>query len=144
MISRVNGIRAISSTINGSERPKLITAPSSALSFGIGSNPFLREINSTTPTGRPSRTVNNAASPTIYTVSSVPSNSSGQRSSQLMRLCIMASDDNHDEQENRVPTADRAAMTGAASTTAPPAVRQYCRFRRSRHFPAARRGRTGF
>ena len=65
IISRVNGISAISSTINGSERPKLIIAPSTALSFGIGARPLRRETNSSTPVGSPSSTVNSAARPTI-------------------------------------------------------------------------------
>ncbi|VGP59825.1 hypothetical protein SB00610_02872 [Klebsiella quasipneumoniae subsp. similipneumoniae] len=64
-ISRVKGIRAISSTINGSDLPMLITAPNSAFSFGIGASPFAREINNNTPVGSPISTVNRAARPTI-------------------------------------------------------------------------------
>ncbi len=64
-ISRVKGIRAISSTINGSDLPMLITAPNSAFSFGIGASPLAREINNSTPVGNPISTVNRAARPTI-------------------------------------------------------------------------------
>ncbi len=83
-ISRVSGIRAISITTNGNDRPRLTSALRPPCRRGSGYRPWRRLMNSRTPRGRPINKVKSPASSTMYRVSPVALSNSWKISFQSM------------------------------------------------------------
>src|SRR5690606_17324808 len=63
--SRVNGMIAIISTMNGTDRPTFTITPSADFSAGSGRSPSRSNTTSATPSGSPSSTVSSADQPTM-------------------------------------------------------------------------------
>src|SRR5690606_26954106 len=81
---RVTGATRTSSTMNGTERPTLTTAPSTWCSTRLGSRPSGAATYSSTPSGMPSSSDRPIETPTMYAVSQVASTSAGAMRSQLV------------------------------------------------------------